>query len=139
MSINWLAFIIVTLIQYGIGAVWYSLLFGKQWLEINHPEGTPSKEQIAEMGKQATPYYAIQLILTAATNIGLLYFLQKTNYKDWLASTFVIWLCFTVSMTIQNIIWSDPKNKKKALQVGIIVLHMLVTLILGGWVFTTFR
>jgi hypothetical protein len=139
MTINWVAFILVTIIQYVIGALWYSVVFGKQWLAINHPEGTPSKEEMKEMEKQATPYYAIQLLLTIGTNIGLLYVLQKTNYTDWLSTTFIVWLCFMVSMTVQNIIWSDPKNKLKTLQIGIITLHMIITLLIAGWAFTMYR
>jgi hypothetical protein len=138
MTINWITFIIVTIIQYGIGAIWYSLIFGKQWIKINHPEGDPSKEQMKEMEKQATPYYIIQLFLTIITNLGLIYFLQKTKPGDWLLTTLVVWLTFIVSMTIQNIIWSDPKNKLKGLQIFIIALHMIITLVIGGWAFASF-
>jgi hypothetical protein len=139
MTINWLVFIIVTFVQYVIGALWFSVLFGKQWIKINHPEGTPSKKEMEEMGKQATPYYGIQLGLQIVMNLAHLYFLQVTDYTNWLTTSMVIWGGFVITMTIQNVIWSDPKNKSKALQIAIVSAEMLVVVLLAGWAFSTFR
>ena len=137
MSINWLVFIGVIIVQYVIGALWYSLIFGKQWILINHPEGRPSKKEMEEMGKTATPYYVIQLVLTTVTAYFQWVFVME-NMDKWLETSLLIWVGFLVPMIIQTIIWSDPNNKRKLTQVGIMALHSLVTVILAGWAFAMF-
>jgi hypothetical protein len=138
MSINWIVLIGVIVLQYVIGALWYSLVFGKQWMKINHPNGLPSKEEMIRLEKEAMPYYGIQLVLTTVTAWVHLYFvsLQPSN---WFATSILIWIGFLVPSLIQAIIWSDPHNKQKPLQVGIMALHFLLISILAGWAFATFR
>ena len=138
MTSNWLLIVGVVVVQYIIGALWYSIIFGKQWLQINHPDGLPSKEEMEKMGKEATPYYVIQLVLTIITVSVQSYFvgLQPSN---WFMTSILIWLGFIFPTVVQGVIWSDPKNKKKTMQIGILVLNYLVTIILTGWAFGTFR
>lgn len=138
MTFNWLIIIAVVIGQYVIGALWYSVIFGKQWLEINHPEGLPSKEEMEKMEKEAIPFYAIQLVLTIVTVLVQAYFvgLQSSN---WFTTSILIWLGFIAPTVVQGVIWSDPKNKKKVMQIGILSLNYLVTIILAGWALATFR
>jgi hypothetical protein len=137
MSVNWLVLVGVIVVQYIIGALWYSVIFGKQWININHPEGKPSKAEMERLEKEAMPYYGIQLVLTAVTAYIQWYFISLQETK-WLSISLLIWLGFLVPSIIQTVMWSDPKNKKKVLQVGIMSLHFLVTVILAGWAFVTF-
>lgn len=138
MTFNWLLITAVVIGQYVIGALWYSVIFKKQWLEINHQEGLPSKEEMSELEKQATPFYAIQLVLTIVTVLVQAYFvgLQPSN---WFMTSVLIWLGFIAPTVVQGVIWSDPKNKKKAMQIGILTLNYLVTIILAGWALGSFR
>lgn len=138
MLINWFSLFGAVVLQYIIGALWYSVIFGKQWMDINHPQGKPLKEEIARLEKEATPFYGIQLVLTIITVAVQSHFilLQPSN---WFVTSILIWLGFLVPTAVQGVIWSDPKNKKKALQVGILALNYLVTIILAGWILATFR
>jgi heme O synthase-like polyprenyltransferase len=138
MSINWFIIIVAVVIQYVIGALWYSVIFGKQWIEINHPEGKPSKEEMAQLEKDAMPYYGIQLVLTIITVLAQWYFVT-INTSNWFMTSLVIWVGFLVPTVIQSVIWSDPKNKKKPLQIFILSLNYLVTIIIAGWLLATFR
>jgi hypothetical protein len=137
MTTNWLILGGVIIAQYIIGALWYSLLFGKQWLEINHPNGLPSKTEMEKLAKSATPYYAIQFVLTCVTAWVQWYFVMS-DQDNWLSVSLLIWIGFLVPSIIQTVIWSDPQNKKKPLQIGIMSLHFLFTTILAGWVYVTF-
>jgi Protein of unknown function (DUF1761) len=137
MSINWLVLVGVVVVQYVIGALWYSVIFGKQWMQINHPNGLPSVEEMKKLGDEATPSYAIQLLLTIATVAVQYYFMDK-HPMDWLMTSFLIWFGFLAPIAIQGVIWSDPQNKKKALQIGILCLNYLVTAIIAGYLIATF-
>jgi sterol desaturase/sphingolipid hydroxylase (fatty acid hydroxylase superfamily) len=48
---NWLAVIVAAIAYFALGSIWFSMLFGKQWMALNNiPEPTPeSKEQMKKM------------------------------------------------------------------------------------------
>jgi heme O synthase-like polyprenyltransferase len=138
MPLNIFTIIAIVIIQYVIGALWYSVLFGKQWIDINHPDGHPSKEEMEEMEKEAIPYYGIQLVLTIVTVLAQWYFVMMQN-TNWFIISMVIWGGYLVPTAVQTVIWSDLKNKKKALQIFILSLNYLVTILLAGWALATFR
>jgi Protein of unknown function (DUF1761) len=138
MSLNIVVLLVVIVVQYVFGAVWYSLIFQKQWMEINHPEGTPSKAEMERLGKEATPYYIIQLVMTALTACAQWYFISLQP-NNWFTISFWLWLGFLVPGIVQTIIWSDPKNKKKVLQMGIMALNLFLLTMFAGWAFVTFK
>jgi Protein of unknown function (DUF1761) len=138
MNINWLVMIAVIVIQYVIGALWYSVVFKNQWMSINHPEGMPTKEEMAELEKAAIPYYIIQLVMTALTAVVQWYFISMDPSK-WLQTSLFIWIGFLIPGVIQTIIWSDPKNKQKILQTIIMALNLLILTVLAGFAFATFK
>jgi Protein of unknown function (DUF1761) len=137
MSINWLSFVLLTLAQYIIGALWFSVFFKNQWILINHPEGTPSKQEMERMGKEAVPYFGIQLLLQIIYNYAFVYIYKNSNI-NWLVLSLTIWFGFFSTMIVQSVIWSDPKNKRKLLQISIVSLEMLVLTVFSGWVFSNF-
>lgn len=137
MDVNWLIVIGVIVAQYIIGALWYSVIFGKQWIEINHPEGKPSKEEMERLEKEAMPFYGVQLVLTIITVIVQSYFVQMDT-SNWFITSILIWLGFIMPTVVQGVIWTDPKNKKKLLQISILASNYLVTIILAGWLLASF-
>jgi hypothetical protein len=138
MNTNWILLIGIIILQYVIGALWYSVIFGKQWIGINHPNGNPSKEEMARLEKEAIPYYGIQLVLTVLTVISQSYFVMMQS-SNWFIISIAIWGGFLVPTVIQGVIWSDPTNKKKPLQIFILSLNYLVTILTAGWLMVTFR
>ena len=43
---NWLAILIAAVAYFALGSVWFSVLFGKQWMALNGiPEPTPEKKE----------------------------------------------------------------------------------------------
>jgi hypothetical protein len=88
--------------------------------------------------KEAMPYYGIQLVLTIVTVLVQSYFVAMQP-ANWFMTSMLIWLGFIAPTVVQGVIWSDPKNKKKAMQIGILALNYLVTIIIAGWLLATFR
>jgi putative Mn2+ efflux pump MntP len=72
-SANWLAIIVAAIAYYALGALWFSVLFGKQWMALNGiPEPTPEKKE--EMKKLMMPMLLKSLVmsLVLAFAIGLI-------------------------------------------------------------------
>ena len=70
---NWLAIIVAALAFYALGALWFSVFFGKQWMELNDiPQPTPEKKE--EMKKLMMPLMLKSLVmsLVLAFTIGLI-------------------------------------------------------------------
>jgi hypothetical protein len=43
---NWLAIIVAAVVYFALGSLWFSVLFGKQWMALNNiPEPTPEKRE----------------------------------------------------------------------------------------------
>jgi len=76
-----LAIVLATIAQFIIGALWYSLLFGKLWGRIHGFDKLP-KETQQKMVKEMGPFYGIQLLVTIITTIVLAIFIMFLPH-DW--------------------------------------------------------
>src|SRR5579871_4384560 len=69
---NWLAIIVAALAYFALGSVWFSALFGKQWMALNNiPQPTP--EKCEEMKSMMLPLllktFVMGLVMTVAIAI----------------------------------------------------------------------
>lgn len=121
MTINILAVVVATVFQFIVGAVWYSVLFGKLWGRI-HGFDKLSKETQDKLKKEITPYYAVQLIVTIVTSVILAILLINLPQGNPYVIAFLVWLGFTVPAQTSAIIFgNDDKKwlvKKLAVQAG---------------------
>jgi len=70
---NWLAILVAAVAYFALGSVWFSVLFGKQWMALNGiPEPTPEKKE--EMKKMMMPLMLKTFVMgfVMAFVIGLL-------------------------------------------------------------------
>jgi sterol desaturase/sphingolipid hydroxylase (fatty acid hydroxylase superfamily) len=70
---NWLAILVAAIVYFALGSVWFSVLFGKQWMALNNiPEPTPEKKE--EMKKLMLPMMIKTLVMAIvlAVAIGIL-------------------------------------------------------------------
>src|SRR6267142_4823633 len=59
---NWLAIIVAALFYFALGSLWFSVLFGKQWMTLNGiPEPTPEKKE--EMKSMMLPLMIKTLLM----------------------------------------------------------------------------
>ena len=79
---NWLALIVAAIVYFALGSLWFSVLFGKQWMALNNiPEPTPQAKE--EMKKMMLGMMIKTLImaLVLSVSIGILAMaLGLTNY-----------------------------------------------------------
>lgn len=122
MQLNLVVILIAAVFQFIIGAVWYSLLFGKLWGRI-HGFDKLSKEIQQKMMKAMGPFYAVQALITLITTFVLALFLVYLPH-DWnvfgIAGLF--WIGFVVPAQVSAVIFGGTENKwivkKIAVQAG---------------------
>lgn len=110
MEINWLAVTLATLSQFFVGAVWYMVIFTRQWQEI-HGMGKLSQREMAELDRSMRPYYGMQLVSTAVTSyvlallIGWLPHITAFEVASWL------WLGLVVPTQVSAVMFGGTKTK----------------------------
>lgn len=110
MPLNYVAIAIAVVLQFIVGAVWYSVLFGKLWGQIHGFDKLPKATQ-QKMMKEMGPYYGIQLFLTVVTTVVLAIFI--TNQPDWnpYAMAAFFWLGFVVPTQASAAIFGGTERK----------------------------
>jgi len=134
MNIHFTAIIGVAIIQFIIGALWYSpLLFGKPWLRIMGADKlTP--DQLRSERKKMLPAYALQLFLTIITTVALYFTVIGWSVFPGAMLGFIVWLGFVAPTQIASVIWSGSKRQTWGMQIAIMLGGQLVSLVVAGWV-----
>ena len=98
MQLNYLAIIVATVVQFAIGAIWYSLFFNKLWAKIHGFDKLP-KEVQKKMMKEMGPFYGIQALVTLITSFVLAIFITYLPH-DWnvYAMAGFLWIGFVVQL-----------------------------------------
>ncbi len=67
---NWLAIVVAAIAYFALGSIWFSMLFGKQWMALNNiPEPTPEKKD--EMKKMMLPMMVKTFVMGAVIAIAI--------------------------------------------------------------------
>ncbi len=125
MQINYLAILLATVVQFIIGAIWYSVLFGKLWGKIHGFDKLP-KEVQQQMMKAMGPFYGLQALMTLLTSFVLAIFI--TYLPDWnpYAMAGFFWIGFIVPAQVSAVIFGGTEGKwilkKIAVQAGAALL-----------------
>lgn len=121
MQFNWVAIIVATVVQFIIGAVWYSALFGKLWGKMHGFDKLP-KEVQQKMMKAMGPFYVLQALVTLVTSIVLGIFITYLPGWNAYAMAGFFWIGFVVPAQVSAVIFGGTENKwmvkKIAVQAG---------------------
>ncbi len=122
MQFNFVPIILAGVVQFAIGAVWYSFLFGKLWGRIHGFDKLP-KEVQQKMMKEMGPYYALQALMTLITTVVLYIFIVYLphNWNIYALAIF-FWIGFVVPTQVSAVIFGGTEKKwivkKIAVQAG---------------------
>lgn len=109
MSLNIVAILVASVVQFIIGAVWYTPIFGKIWGRI-HGYDLLSPEAQKEMMKGMAPLLFAQFIVTIVTTVVLAMFLPVLPL-EWnpygIAGFF--WLGFVVPTQVSAVLFGGTK------------------------------
>lgn len=121
MSLNYVAVLVATVLQFVAGAVWYSVFFGKLWGKM-HGFDKLSKEVQQKMMKSMGPMYAVQFLVTILTTFVLAIFLANQPTWNPYAMAGFFWLGFVVPTQVSAVIFGGTESKwiltKIAVQAG---------------------
>lgn len=125
MQLNYFAIIVATVVQFIIGAIWYSLIFGKLWGRIHRFDKLP-KEVQQKMIKEMGPY-ALQAFVTLITTIALAIFVANVPFGFNVYTTAaLLWIGFIVPAQVSAVIFGGTDKKwivkKIAVQAGAALL-----------------
>jgi cytochrome bd-type quinol oxidase subunit 2 len=93
--INWLAVLAGSIAYFILGAIWYTVLFGKAWvkysgMDVNNPD----------MKKGTTQIMLSSLVLMIVCSIGLALFIHKIGTYHWMTGAkvgLIAGICFSVT------------------------------------------
>ena len=133
MEINYMLIVVATLVQFVLGALWYSpLLFGKIWMQIMEVTQM-SKEQMQKMQKEMMPFYALQFFLTLFSTFSLVNLAVFTPFSLYHVA-FWIWLGFIVPTQIAGVIWGNTKKRFWLKQTLIMITYQLVGIMIAAFI-----
>ncbi len=133
MQTHPLSIAIAVLVQFVLGALWYSpLLFGKWWMIIM--EATKlSKEELQNMQKQMGPFYGLQLVMTVIFTMVLatmIRSLSTSGFSPYHVAG-LVWIGFIVPTQIAGVIWGNTKKQFWAKQIFVMTTYQLVGIMLA--------
>ena len=115
LEVNYTLILAATVVQFVLGALWYSpLMFGKMWMQVMEM-GNKSKEELAKLQKEMAPFYALQFVLAFITTFCLAQVLEMgkivdANYSVYMGA-FWTWFGFIATTQVSAVIWGNTKKK----------------------------
>src|SRR5258708_1872835 len=121
MQLNYIVIVIAAVVQFIIGAVWYSLLFGKLWGRMHGFDKLPKAVQ-QKMMKEVGPFYGLQALITLITTFVLALFITYLPAWNAFAMAGFFWIGFVVPTQVSAVIFGGTPAKwvvkKIAVQAG---------------------
>ncbi|MEK6935014.1 MAG: DUF1761 domain-containing protein [Nanoarchaeota archaeon] len=135
MAVNLLAVLVAGIAYFIIGGLWYSLLFGKVWMNLM---GFTKKDiEKAKQGGMAKKY-VINFISALVPGYMLAYildFLKVSTVGNGVMIGVMVWLGFIATTTLGVVLWEGKPFKLYLLNNGYHLVSLVVMgAILGAWV-----
>ena len=125
VAINYLAVLVSAIVGYGVGMLWYSVLFGKPWAELMGFD----KKKMEEMKKAGMARtYAGGFVATLVMSYVLAHivkFAQAATITDAVMAGFWTWLGFIATVMLGTVLWEGKPVKLYLIN----VFHYLVVLV----------
>ncbi len=117
-GVNYLAVIVAAVVAFGIGAVWYTFIFSRQWMAAL---GTTREEMQARGGSPLPFLIAIvgYLVMAWVTAVILESIWRgSADFGDGILAGFILWLGFTLTTTAVNYAFPGRKPALTAIDAG---------------------
>lgn len=137
MEVNLLAVLAATVAMFIIGAVWYSVIFGKVWGKI-HGFDKLSETKQKEMQSKMAPWYGVQLVVTIISAWVLAALMGLLPQQSPFAIAFLVWLGFVLPTTASNMIFGGSPEKYVWHKIAITAAEALVHLLVAAWIISLF-
>jgi hypothetical protein len=133
-NINWLAVLVVAVANFFIGAIWYTVLFGKLWIQLNGY----SEQQVKEMQAKMSPVRFFGGMVLSQIGLALGVAVVLTGFAELrLQAAIVVGLAFwlvSAAISMTNHLASDKPDALFLLNVGCHLLYLVVaSVVFGMW------
>ena len=137
MEVNVFAVVIATIAMFAVGALWYMVLFSKQWLKMHDMDKVTDKE-LKEMSAKMGPFYGLQLSMTIVSAFVLAYLMTLLPNVSPLMLAFIVWVGFVLPADVSSVIFGGTKSKDMLPKIMIQAGEALVRLLLAAWIISLF-
>lgn len=124
-DVNYGAVAAATVVQFVVGAIWYTPVFGNLWGKI-HGFDKLSKNEQAEARKKMGPYLVLQLIVTIFSAFGLVWLAQTLPTKNIYLLGLLVWFAFMIPAQVSAVIFGGTKPRWMATKTAIMLGGSLV-------------
>jgi hypothetical protein len=132
VPVNYLAVVIVALVNYVIGAIWYGVLFRKPWMKlagVSEMKVTAVSVVVALVGALFTSYILAHAVIFASA------YLKTSGVGAGLTTGFFNWIGFIAPVTIGVVIY----EKKPVMYWVLNNAYWLVSLLVMGVILSVWR
>jgi len=128
MELNYFAILAASVVQFIIGAIWYTPVFGKMWGKI-HGFDKVSKEEQKKMMKQMGPLLLAQFLVTIVTTVMLAMFINvlPSGWSVYCLAGF-LWLGFVQPTQISAVLFGGTEPKWVTAKIAIMAGGALLCL-----------
>jgi hypothetical protein len=132
-GVNYLAVIVAAIAGFAIGALWYSFLFAKLWMEAIGITEAEIRERRSAMPFVIAIIAYVIMAWALAVLIGSV-FADAVTFGDGILAGALAWLGFVVTTTAVNYSFAGRKPSLTAIDSG----HWLVALLVQGAIVAAF-
>jgi hypothetical protein len=132
VPVNYLAVVIVALVNYAIGSIWYGVLFRKSWMKLagmSEMKVTAVSVVVALIGAFFTSYILAHAVIFASA------YLKTSGVGAGLTTGFFNWIGFIAPVTIGVVIY----EKKPFMYWVLNNAYWLVSLLVMGVILSVWR
>ena len=134
--INYLAVLVAAIVSYALGALWYSVLFGKLWMQLSGFSEAKLKEMKEKTDMKKS--YAFGFVGTLVSAGVLAYLLDVTQWYGAVKGALLgvlVWLGFVATVELGGVLWEQKSWKWFLLHTG----HNLASLVVMGVILGLWR
>lgn len=123
-GINWIGVLVAAVVSYGIGALWYSVVFGAQWMALSGM----SEADIAATGSMSYLYGALQTLIVS---FGIGWLVARTGMTTLRAgATAGLWACLFFALATYALRYIYGNDNPGL--IGIDAPYMVLQYVLSG-------
>lgn len=137
MEVNIVAVIVATVAMFGVGALWYMVLFSKQWAKMHGMDKMTDKE-MKEMSAKMGPYYGLQLLMTIVSAWVLAYLMSLLPNVAPMLVAVLVWLGFVLPADVSGVIFGGTNTKDMFPKIAIQAGEALLRLVVAAWIISLF-